>query len=353
MKKDFLKIQFYFFVLLLLGVSIAFFWIIKPLIYPIFWAAVLAWIFHPLYKKILRHLVQHASLASFFTVQLIFLIIIIPTSIFVFIILRQSIELYNTSESEINVIFEKVKIFSQEFGDLSLVHFIDRAGIDVKAKIIEYTRAISGYVFSGITGFTNSAIRFVVGFFIMLYTLYYFLKDGEQMIRRILHISPLGGKSEKVICEKFTSVIRATMKGTFLVGIIQGSFAGLIFWVAGITAPVFWGLVMTILSFLPSIGPSILGFPAGIILLIQGKIWQGFFVLIFATGFVSFLDNIIRPYFVGKDIHMHPLLVFFSTLGGLAVFGISGFVIGPIVASIFIALWTIYEHRFHKELRKN
>jgi len=353
MKKDFSKIQFYFFLLLLLGVSIAFFWIIKPLIYPIFWAAVLAWIFHPLYKKISQHLAPHASLASFLAVQLIFLIIIIPASILTFIILRQSVELYNSSESEINVIFEKTKLLSQDFGDLSLIRFIDKTGIDWKIKIVEYTRALAGYVFSGIAGFTNGTIRFIVGFFIMLYALYYFLKDGESMIQRVFHISPLGGKSEKIISEKFTSVIRATMKGTFLVGLIQGVFAGIIFWIAGITAPLFWSLVMTILALIPSFGPALLGFPAGIVLLIQGKIWQGFFVLIFAAGFVSFLDNMIRPYFVGKDIHMHPLLVFFSTLGGLAVFGISGFVIGPIIASIFIALWTIYEHRFSKELKKN
>lgn len=350
MKKEFNKIKFYFFTSLLVLVSFAFFLVIKPMVYPIFWAGVLAWLFHPLYRRINNDHIHNKSLASFLTILMVILLIIIPLIGIFYIVFQQSIELYRVSESEVGRIYEKLKIFSEQYGDISFFQFIEGTGVDLKAKAIEYTRVVSGYVFSGIAGFTGSTVRFIIGFFIMLYTLYYFLKDGEWMIKKILHLSPLDDKSEKLICDKFTSVIRATMKGTFLVALIQGALGGIVLWIAGVVSPAFWALFMTIFALLPSVAPGVITFPAAIILFIQGNVWQAIFVLIFGVGLVATIDNMLRPVLVGRDIHMHPLLVFFATIGGLLVFGISGFVIGPIIASVFIALWTIYEHKFRKDL---
>lgn len=353
MKKDFHAIRFYFFTALLVGVSAAFVWLIRPMLYPIFWAGILAWVFYPLYKKIYKHLLPHVSLAPFFTVVLIVLIFIIPAIGIMYVIVQQSFDLYRVSENEIGRLYLQIQELLAKFGDTSLLRIIEQDGVDWKAKVVEYTRTLASYVVSGIAGFTNTTIRFFIGFFIMLYALYYFLKDGDWMIKKILHLSPLDDKSEEIICDKFTSVIRATMRGTFLVALIQGTIGGIVFWIAGVTAPAFWALIMTIFALLPSVAPGVISFPAAVILLIQGKIWQGVFVLVFGVAFVGIVDNILRPYLVGRDIHMHPLFVFMSTIGGLFMFGISGFVIGPMIASIFLALWTIYEHRFRKELNRN
>lgn len=345
--------RFYFFALLLTAASVGFFLLIKPILYPIFWAGVIAWLFYPLYCKIQGKVFHNKSIASFITVSCILCIFIIPISGIVLLILQQSIQIYSESEKQITEIYDHIKRFSEQLGDLSFIRLLESSGVDWEEKIVGYVRALSEFIFTGLHYATNGTIRFIVGFFVMLYTLYFFLKDGEWMIKRVLHLSPLDSKSEKIIYEKFTAVIGGTLKGTFLVGLIQGVLAGVIFWIAGIIAPAFWGLIMTILALLPSVGPALLSLPAGLILLIQGKIWQGVFVLVLGVGLVSVVDNFLRPYLVGRDIHMHPLFVFFSTLGGLALFGLSGFIIGPIVASIFIALWTIYEHRFKNELEKN
>lgn len=349
-KKDFEKIRFYFFTGLLIVATVSFFVVVKPMLYPIFWAGVLAWIFRPLYLKIYAHLFPHRSIASFFAVTLIVLLFIIPLSGILFLIVRQAFELYQASETQISELYARAKSLIDNFGNVELVRLMERSGVDIQQKLIEYTRLVSSFVVSGIAGFTGSAVRFFIGFFIMLYTLYYFLKDGDWMVKKILHLSPLDSKSEKIITDKFTSVIRATMRGTFLVAIIQGTIGGIVLWIAGVTAPAFWALIMTIFALLPSVAPGTITFPAAIILLIQGKIWEGVFVLVFGVVFVGIVDNILRPYLVGRDIHMHPLFIFFSTIGGLIVFGISGFVIGPILASLLIALWNIYENKFKKEL---
>lgn len=353
MRREFQTIQFYFFIGLLVVSSVAFFIVIKPLLYPLFWAAILAWMFYPLYKKIYKHFIPHKPAAALMTITLIVLIFLVPFIMLTSLVIQQSFFIYRSSEVEISNTLEKIQQFFFNFENLSLVRFIEESGIDWREKIVESIKLTSEYIFTGIRGLTSGTIRVVVGFFIMLYALYYLLQDGEEFLKKILRLSPLGDKSEIMIYDRFTSAIRATLKGSLLVAVIQGVLSGVIFWIAGIIAPVFWGVIMTVLALIPSLGPGLLAFPAGIILLVTGKIWQGIFVLIFGVGLVSVIDNLLRPYLVGRDIRMHPLFIFFSTIGGLVVFGVSGFVIGPIVASIFIAMWSIYEDHFRINLDKN
>jgi len=353
MKKDFEKIRFYFFLAILIAATGAFFVVVRPFVYPIFWAAVLAWLFFPLYKKLHEHLIPHKSIASLVSVTFVVLIFLVPLVALLSIVVQQSIVLYVYSEQEIGNFLVRWRSLISRFDDFAVVRLFEASGIDWQAKIVDTIRALSEYVFSGIRGFTSGTIRVVIGFFVMLYALYYFFKDGESILRKTLRLSPLDDKSERVIYDKFTSVIRATLRGTLLVALVQGILAGMVFWIAGIIAPVFWGLVMTVLALIPSIGPALLAFPAAIILLVTGKIWEGIFVLVFGVVFISLVDNLLRPYLVGRDIHMHPLLIFFSTIGGLVVFGISGFIIGPIIASIFISVWLIYEKHYKKQLDGN
>jgi len=150
--------------------------------------------------------------------------------------------------------------------------------------------------------------------------------------------------------DKFTSVARATIKGTLLIGIAQGALAGLAFWIVDISGPIFWGTVMTVLSIIPGIGTGLVWAPAAIILVIGGKVWQGIFLFAFCLLVVGTVDNLLRPRLVGRDTQMHDLLIFFGTLGGILLFGVLGFILGPILAALFVTVWDIYGHAFRDVL---
>jgi len=150
--------------------------------------------------------------------------------------------------------------------------------------------------------------------------------------------------------EKFVSVTRATLKGTILIGIAQGVLGGLAFWAVGLDGAVFWGTVMTVLSIIPGVGGAIIWVPAAIILISTGEVWRALALVAFCGLVVGSVDNLLRPRLVGKDIKMHELLIFFSTLGGLLLFGVTGFILGPILAALFVTAWEMFGTAFRSAL---
>lgn len=267
------------------------------------------------------------------------------------------------------LVIKEVNTLSQELNDgTSVQTYLDR----LHAKV-ENTRFLSGLVddqtfsqekivhdvqdlTSNLPGFAQKAYSgissFILWIFILFFTLFYFLIDGKKILRYLVEMSPLKDKHDKQLIEKFTSISRATLKGTFVVGIIQSTLGGIAFLIAGVPSPVIWTLVMLLFSVIPMVGTSIIWVPAGIILLLTGNIWQGVFVLVFGAFIIATIDNILRPKLVGKDTQMHPLLIFFATLGGIGLFGLPGFVIGPIIISLFVALAEIYRTEFRDQLKE-
>jgi len=187
----------------------------------------------------------------------------------------------------------------------------------------------------------------------MLFIMFYFYIDGKRIVERLIKWSPLKDEYERILIEKFVSVSKGTLKGILVIGIIQGILGGLLFWAVGMTSPVFLGVLMVFASIIPALGTAAIWAPVAIVLLAEGR-WGA----AIATGVVGALvigsvDNLVRPMLVGKDIKMHDLLVLLSTLGGLAVFGLPGFILGPVIAALFIAIWNIYEEVFADELAAN
>ena len=161
------------------------------------------------------------------------------------------------------------------------------------------------------------------------------------LYKRISKAVPLQGDQKQALFQKFAIVVRAMIKGTIFVAIIQGTLGGLIFWALGIHAPVLWGVMMALLSLLPAVGAAVVWFPVAIYLLATGSVWQGIVLLAFGAGVIGLVDNVLRPYLVGKDTRMPDYIVLISTLGGIVTFGLSGFVLGPLIAAMFIAVWDI------------
>lgn len=349
---DFDKIRNYVFLGTLAFVTVLFFSLLKVFAYPIFWAAVIAAMAYPLYQK-LNSFFRHPNIASLVTLTIVTVIILIPLTTVGTLLVKESINLYNsinTSDSSINQTIQEAITF---FKNSSFAKTLQINQPFLSDKISEFAKTGLSAVFTSLTNLTQNSVTFIAMFVLMLYTLFFFLRDGEKILQKLIRIFPLGDKYEILLYKKFTSTANAAIKGTIVIGSVQGTLGAIIFTIAGIQGAILWGIVMAFFSIIPGAGSSIIWLPAALIMFLTGNIWQGIMILIVGALLISTIDNFLRPVLVGKDIQMHPVIILFSTLGGIAIFGISGFVIGPVIASLFLAFWEIYEAYYRRELTSN
>lgn len=350
-KMDFRKIQSGFFISLIILFAVASLFIFRPFLYPMFWASVLAISFYPLYLKLDKH-IRFPSLSAGITVLFIIALVIIPLLFVATLLVSQSSSLYEKI-SNFDVL-NGVDTLKQQIGNLpfigSYVGQLNTTGPEFAKNAASFT---SSFLFENFKALTQYSINFFFMSFLMLYTLFYFLRDGKRMLKRLMHLSPLGDKYEEMLYERFTSTARATLKGTFIVGVVQGTLGGIMFWIAGIQGAFVWGVLMSLFSIIPGVGSGLVWLPTAIFMLAIGSTKEGIILLVGGFGVISIIDNFLRPPLVGRDTQMHPLLVLFSTLGGIFAFGISGFIIGPIITALFLAIMSIYDHYYHTELGKN
>ncbi len=345
---DTMRTIFFFGLIILL--SIAMLYLFEPFFYPIFWAAIIAVMFAPVHKWMLKK-IKHDAMAAFFMLVLVVVILIIPLAILSTLIVGQSFELYQSiAQRDLQ---HDVELATKWIEGTALMPFFDQAREQWPTYISTVAEKSTNYILLWAKNITQNSAKFMFMFFLLLYTLYYFFKDGKRMLKRLMYLSPLGDKYEQMLFDRFNSVTRATMKSTFIIGGIQGFLAGVLFWAVGIEGALIWGVIMTILSIIPAIGSVIVWLPAGLIMLALGNIWQGVLILVIGTFVIGLIDNLLRPPLIGKDVEMHPLLVLLSTLGGIFLFGISGFVIGPIIVSLYLAIMSIYNHYYKHELSHN
>ncbi|MBD3244947.1 MAG: AI-2E family transporter [Candidatus Moranbacteria bacterium] len=350
MKKEFNTI-FLVFLLVLVGIGV--FLIFKPFIIPIFLAFIISQFFKNWYEKLNKKLGNKRSISSFIMCLLVFFIFVVPIAISLTLVIsetKQIIEYINNNnwENKIETLVSHPLI--QDNRD-SFINFDFKSLL--KSEQFKSVLKSSGNI--GINLLKNtyqSTSSFIFMAFLMFFTLYYLFKDNKKIIKKIMRISPLKNKQEEMLFEEFISISKATIKGSLVIAVIQGVLLGLLFWMTQVPSPALWGLVSIITSLIPMLGAGLVWFPAGVIMIIAGNIWQGVLILIMGALVISSVDNFLRPKLVGDSSSLHPLLVFFSTLGGIALFGILGFLIGPIIVVLFMTLISIYEMEFKKELKK-
>lgn len=342
----------YLFLFSLALVTVLFIFTIKPFIFPIFWAAVIASLFYPIFKKFNAFFnFKHPSISSLFTLILVVAVIILPLSLLGTILVRESINVYESiNRGQLNNL---VKNFSDFIQNNSVLSGLNIDNEMVTQRLNDAGRSIINFIYNSAKAFTQSSVEFAVLFILMLYTLFYFLRDGDKFLKKLIHLIPLGDRYEKMLFDKFTATTSATIKGTLVVGGIQGLLGALLFALTGVPSPLILGILMALLALIPASGAFIVWAPVGIIMLATGNIWQGVVIVVFGMLVISTIDNILRPLLVGKDLQMHPVIILFTTLGGIALFGISGFIIGPVIAALFQSFWEIYEHYYRNELSKN
>ena len=332
------------FILFLSLVTLAFFWILLPFYGAVFWGFILAIMFTPLNDWFLRKMPEKKNTATLLTLSICLLIVIIPLIVVIIVLAQESAMLYQRLLTKSIHFDASFQYLISKLPDW-LVDLMDRSGMtsfaEIQQKISSGLLRISQYIAGRLFVIGQNILDFTISFFVMLYLLFFLLRDGKELAVRIRKVIPLENHQKALLLEKFTGAIRATVKGNIVVAIVQGGLGGLIFWILGIEAALLWAAIMSVLSLLPS-GSGIVWVPVAIYLLATGAILKGVILLAFGVLVIGLVDNFLRPLLVGKDTQMPDYLVLISTLGGMALFGLNGFVIGPVIAALFIAAWGIF-----------
>lgn len=333
------------FVLLLLAVSLAFAWILQPFYGAVLWAIVGAVIFAPLNRELLRITRGRPSLAAAITVSIIVAMVILPLGMIAASLVAEASDLHakvKSGEYDFARLFERLfdALPGWAVGLLERFNFtnLTAARETLSSNLLKGGQALAPQALSiGINTFD-----FLIGLGIMIYLLFFLLRDGKPLAERVKGAIPLRVEQKAALFSRFVVVVRATVKGGVLVAIVQGALGGLAFWFLGIHAPLLWAVLMAFLSLLPAIGAGLVWLPVAIYLLTSGAIWHGVALIMYGVLVIGLVDNILRPFLVGKDTKLPDYVVLISTLGGIEVFGLNGFVIGPLIAAIFMVTWEIF-----------
>ena len=340
------RLESVFFFALLFFATAAFLWLIQSFFDPIFWAAVLAIIFQPVKRRWLRVLRGRPSIASLLTLLTIIVVVLLPLLIVGYSLTQETVSLYTRiTAGEFNAasLFERLRRTPYV---PELMERFEITTEDIITRVNTYAGAGAKFAASSLMSIGQNAFRFFIKLFLTLYMLFFLLRDGETIVARIIRTLPLGDNKEKELLKKFASVSRATIKGSVVVGAAQGFAGGVLFVIAGIHAPIFWGSLMALLSMIPAVGTAVIWLPAGIIMLIGGDIWQGVVLLVGGAFGIGLIDNFLRPMLVGRDTELPDALVLISTLGGLSVLGLTGIVVGPLLASFFLVVWEMFAKEY-------
>lgn len=337
------------FILLLVAVSVAFAAILWPFYEAVFWGMALAILFSPLHRMLLRRMPHRRNLAALATLFLCLVVVILPMTLLSISLLQEATHIYERLRSgqlDMGAYFQQIVDAMPAWAFSAL----DRLGLSSVAALQEKLSTVavqaSQFIATRALNIGQNTFQFLIGLGIMLYLLFFLLRDGSDLTARIRQAIPLDEGHKRSLSQKFTTVIRATLKGNLAVAATQGLLGGFIFWVLDIQGPVLWGVLMAFLSLLPAVGAALIWGPVAIYFFATGALWQAVVLTAFGVVVIGLVDNILRPILVGKDTKMPDYVVLISTLGGMSILGLSGFVIGPAIAALFIATWDLFSsHR--------
>ena len=330
---------------LLVVVSVALGWILLPFYGTILWGAIIALLFSPLYRWLLQRLKQRRTSAALLTLLAVLIIVVLPFALVTASLAREVTVIYERLQSgDLN----PALYFRELFAALPswVGSLLDRVGLSdfdvLQARLSAALTQASQFLATQVLSIGQNTFEFVANLCVTLYLAFFLLRDGDVVMRALHRAIPLPTAHKLELVGKFTTVIRATVKGNLLVAAIQGALGGLAFWVLGVTGALLWAVLMAFLSLLPAIGAGLVWLPVAVYFLVTGAIWQAVALTAYGVLVIGLVDNMLRPLLVGKDTRMPDYVVMITTLGGMAVMGINGFVLGPAIAAMFIAVWHIY-----------
>lgn len=333
------------FLVLLTLVSLIFIWLLLPFYGAVFWGVVLAIIFAPLQRRLLNAMNGRKTLSALLALLLIILIVIIPVILVAGALVQEMVSLYKMMEGgELNLgnyLDQILRVMPQSVRD-----FADRLlGGDLnklREQFSDFAINAGQFLTKQALSIGSNTFQFLVSLGIMLYLLFFLLRDGTTLGRHCRNLIPLSEEQKSHLLRKLTIVIRATIKGNLAVAATQGALGGIIFFILGIQASLFWGVLMAVLSLLPAVGASLIWGPVAIYFFATGALTEGIVLTAFGVFVIGLVDNVMRPLLVGKDTKIPDYIILISTLGGLSLFGLNGFVMGPLIAALFMACWDLF-----------
>ncbi len=335
------------FLLLLALVTVAFFWIISPFFGAVFWAMVLALMFMPVHRRLCARLRGRDTLAALGTLLFCMVIVVVPMIFVVGAMVDEATSFtqrLRTGEFNPRTYFEQIQNalpgWSRDllgrFGLFNAQDVVDK----LTAAVVQGGQALTTRALA----IGQNTLMLLVNLGIMLYLLFFFLRDGRDLAQTIRRAVPMQRQHTDFLLSKFATVVRATVKGTVVVALVQGMLGGVAFAFLGIHGAVLWGVVMSVLSLLPAVGAALVWAPVAIYLIATGSMIEGLGLAAWGVGVMGMVDNLLRPILVGKETKLPDYLVLLSTIGGLSIFGVNGFLIGPAIAALFVATWALFSH---------
>ena len=339
------RIEHQGFLLLLVVITLAFAWVLQPFYGAILWAIVVAVLFAPVYRRLLARMGDRRSLAAAVTLLIVIAIVILPLTMVATSLIQEATGLVTKIQSgEYNFgnylqqILDALPGWAK--GLIERFNLTDFSGLreQLKDGLMKGGQVLAPQALS----IGMNTFEFVIQSGIMLYLLFFLLRDGRALAERIKEAIPLHTHQKSALFARFADVVRATVKGGIVVAIVQGALGGVAFWFLGIHAALLWAVLMAFLSLVPAVGAALVWLPVAIYFLATGAIWQGIGLILYGVLVIGLVDNVLRPMLVGKETKLPDYVVLISTLGGIEVFGLNGFVIGPLIAAMFMVSWEIF-----------
>lgn len=348
------QLQHASFLLILAVVSLMMAVIVWPFATALLWAALAAIMFQPLYRWMLRKMRGRRNPAAVASLLVIFFAVLVPALWLATLVVQEALTLVATLQQQP---IDLAATFENVYGMLpqAAQEAIDRSGwADVSSaqtKLQELLAASAGMIASQAVSIGSGALSFILSFAVGLYVMFFLLRDGERIGRTLLNTAPVERSISERLAERFLGIVRATIKGSGVVGLVQGVLAGISFLIVGLESALLFSVLTTIFALVPVIGAGAIYIPVGLWLLVTGAVWQGAFVLIFGVIVISNADNVLRPILVGRDTGIPDWIILVTTLGGISLLGFSGIVLGPLVAGLFLASWSILQEYREEDAR--
>lgn len=333
------------FIAMLVIVTAAFVWLMLPFYGAVLWAVILAILFNPLQRRLVQRLGGRRNLAAAVSTFACICIVVIPGSLVLAALVREANSLYTRiSDPDFNAVsvFEGIHAGMPSFLVDALSVFNLREFHEIQTRVTEFLGTAAQTIATSALTIGQSTAQLIVSLGVMLCVLFFMFRDGSQLAIVIRKASPLTDYQTEHVLRKFTTVVKYTVRGNVIIAVIQGVIGGVTFWLLGIEAAFLWGVLMAVLSLLPAVGAFLIWAPAAAYLFLSGQLLQGGILLAVGVLILSTIDNLLRPPLVGQGTKLPDYMVLVSTLGGLALFGINGFVIGPLIAALFVAFWSLY-----------
>ncbi len=341
------------FYLFLALVTLAMAWVAWPFLGALLWATLAAIMFQPLFLRIQSRRPGRPNEAAIATLLIITFAVILPT----FLIGSAVVE----EAAGVVIAFQEGRIDVAQWFDqihdalpTNIREAVDEAGFSnlaaLQARVADFASQSAGLIAAQAVAIGGNALGFVLAFGVGLYVTYFLLRDGARIGPAVLDHLPMDRGVAGQLGERFLAIVRATIKGSVVVGLVQGALGAITFWIVGVPSALLFGVLMAIVSLLPAVGPALIWAPVAIYLLATGAIWQGAVVIASGVALIGLADNLLRPMLVGRDTGIPDWVILVTTLGGIALMGLAGIVVGPLVAGLFMASWAILREQREEQL---